>query len=158
MATQIIDFNIELAKKIASGEERGKIKTRDDCDVQILTFDAHLHFGFCIVALYLCKDGCWSAETYKPNGSVSMDNEHHTKDLIIEVPIAQEKESAPFKPFDKVLIRDNDNQYWKADLFSNIRTGNNEFPYCCVGNSWKQCIPYEGNEQLLGKIDKPKED
>lgn len=55
-----------------------------------------------------------------------------------------------FKPFDKVLIRDEDNQTWRACLFSHYRE-DLYFPYVCVGcSAYKQCIPYEGNEYLLG--------
>lgn len=51
------------------------------------------------------------------------------------------------KPFDKVLVRDNKLDYWRANLFSNI---NNDGCYRCVLATWTYCIPYEGNEYLLG--------
>lgn len=50
------------------------------------------------------------------------------------------------KPFDKVLCRFADG-VWVVDLFSHIRE-NGEF--VCIGAIWKHCIPYEGNEHLLG--------
>ena len=56
------------------------------------------------------------------------------------------------KPFDKVLVRDNNEQKWTADLFS-LFDKNLIYPYSCVGHYTNQCIPYEGNEHLLGKID-----
>jgi len=58
------------------------------------------------------------------------------------------------KPFDKVLVRDNDNQCWIANLFSNYANGR----FVCVSCAWDQCIPFEGNENLLGTSDKPKEE
>lgn len=55
-----------------------------------------------------------------------------------------------FKPFDKVLMRDEDNQTWRVCLFSHYRE-NLHCPYVCVNcSAYKQCIPYEGNEYLLG--------
>lgn len=55
-----------------------------------------------------------------------------------------------FKPFDKVLMRNEDNQPWRACLFSHYRE-DLACPYVCVGcSAYKQCIPYEGNEYLLG--------
>ena len=51
------------------------------------------------------------------------------------------------KPFDKVLVRDSKSDYWRANLFSHKNI--NE-PYYCVCASWNYCIPYEGNEHLLG--------
>ena len=60
-----------------------------------------------------------------------------------------------FKPFDKVLIRDEDNQTWRVCLFSHYRK-DLSCPYVCVGcSAYKQCIPYEGNEYLLGTTDSP---
>lgn len=53
------------------------------------------------------------------------------------------------KPFDKVLVRDNNAQKWTADLFS-LFDKSLIYPYSCVGHYTNQCIPYEGNEYLLG--------
>ena len=53
------------------------------------------------------------------------------------------------KPFDKVLVRDNNGQKWTADLFS-FFDKSLIYPYSCVGHYTNQCIPYEGNEDLLG--------
>ena len=51
------------------------------------------------------------------------------------------------KPFDKVLVRDSKASKWRANLFSHK---NIDEPYYCVYASWNYCIPYEGNERLLG--------
>lgn len=64
----------------------------------------------------------------------------------------QSKPKHQFKPFDKVLVRDSDYCEWKCDLFNYI---NDEHQYICVGSHWEQCIPYEGNEHLLGTTNKP---
>lgn len=57
------------------------------------------------------------------------------------------KPKVELKPFDKVLVRDGNTLKWEADLFGfKSDTG----LYHCVGGSWKYCIPYEGNEHLLG--------
>lgn len=52
-----------------------------------------------------------------------------------------------FKPFDKVLVRDSYNDMWRANLFSHIREDGR---YVTTGLVWNFCIPYEGNEHLLG--------
>lgn len=59
------------------------------------------------------------------------------------------KSTCPFKPFDKVLVRDNDEGEWYANYFSHYKE-NNDCPYVCIDNSYIYCIPYEGNEHLLG--------
>lgn len=57
------------------------------------------------------------------------------------------KPKVKFKPFDKVLVRDSRVSKWRANLFSHK---NIDEPYYCVYASWNYCIPYEGNEHLLG--------
>lgn len=56
------------------------------------------------------------------------------------------------KPFDKVLVRDNNTQKWTADLFS-FYDKSLVYPYSCVGHYTNQCVPYEENQQLLGTTD-----
>lgn len=63
------------------------------------------------------------------------------------------KPTCPFKPFDKVLVRDNEGQLWNANYFSYYRENNKEFLYACMDNPYRFCIPYEGNEHLLGTTD-----
>lgn len=64
------------------------------------------------------------------------------------------KPKCPFKPFDKVLVRDNIEQEWSASMFSyyDPSEGKN-FPYMCLTGCYHYCIPYEGNEHLLGTTD-----
>lgn len=57
-----------------------------------------------------------------------------------------------FKPFDKVLMRDSEHEIWEPALFSGK-----------VGDAFKDtslivyryCIPYEGNEHLVGTFGSP---
>lgn len=51
------------------------------------------------------------------------------------------------KPFDKVLVRDSKSDNWRANLFGYI--DKDEY-YHCVYANWAYCIPYTGNESLLG--------
>lgn len=57
------------------------------------------------------------------------------------------KPKVELKPFDKVLVRDSKSDNWRANLFGYI--GKDGY-YCCVYANWIYCIPYEGNESLLG--------
>ena len=55
------------------------------------------------------------------------------------------------KPFDKVLVRDED-CYWTADLFSHIDDSIGKV--CCSVFLWKECIPYnEETKHLVGTTD-----
>lgn len=55
-------------------------------------------------------------------------------------------------PFEsKVLVRDGESQYWRVSFWGClIECG---FMYDTVRGKYRQCIPYEGNEHLLGKTD-----
>lgn len=61
--------------------------------------------------------------------------------------IVELKPKIELKPFDKILIRDFKDQAWQVSLFG-YKDANNY--YCCNGSCWNQCIPYIGNESLLG--------
>ena len=64
---------------------------------------------------------------------------------------AENKEVADLKPkvkpFDRVLVRDSKSDNWRANLFGYI--GKDGY-YHCVYANWAYCIPYTGNESLLG--------
>lgn len=57
------------------------------------------------------------------------------------------KSKVELKPFDKVLVRDFESQAWRVSFFG---YKDRDSYYCCNGCSWNQCIPYIGNESLLG--------
>ena len=58
------------------------------------------------------------------------------------------KKEHQFKPFEKVLVRDSYNDMWRASFFSHIKE--DEGRYVTTGLTWKFCIPYIGNESLVG--------
>jgi hypothetical protein len=75
----------------------------------------------------LAKEGkCWDAD----------------KKQIVDL-----KPKVELKPFDRVLVRDSKSDNWRANLFGNI--GKDGY-YRCVYANWVYCIPYAGNEHLLG--------
>ena len=80
------------------------------------------------------KDKAWDAE----------------KKQIIDL-----KPKCKFKPFDKVLGRNEKDDVWEAELFSHYRE-ESQYPFRCIGFARKYCIPYEGNEYLLGTTNNPK--
>ena len=61
------------------------------------------------------------------------------------------KPKCSFKPFDKVLVRNDPNQKWTIDMFSYYNREDNDYPYICVGNHYCYCIPYtEQTAHLIG--------
>ena len=57
------------------------------------------------------------------------------------------KSKVEINPFDKVLVRNDKEDQWSANIFSyQVRD-----MYHCLGEDyWRYCIPYIGNESLLG--------
>ena len=66
--------------------------------------------------------------------------------------------TCPFKPFDKVLVRNYDTDEWLPGFFYRFDKGWN-YPYHIMNlhhltdYAYLYCIPYEGNEHLLGTTD-----
>lgn len=58
-----------------------------------------------------------------------------------------------FKPFDKVLVRYKDTDTWEADIYLDYHKEAEYYCYKCTRMNYHYCIPYEGNEYLLGTTD-----
>lgn len=59
------------------------------------------------------------------------------------------KKEYEFKPFDRVLVRDRKGDLWANSFFGNY-SKSPEYRYKCMGSVYRECIPFEGNEELLG--------
>lgn len=55
-------------------------------------------------------------------------------------------ENYQFKPFEQVLVREDDNSLWKCQIYSHILIKSDKSYYMCMGHFYEQCIPYKGNE------------
>lgn len=53
----------------------------------------------------------------------------------------------PFKPYDRVLVRNNNSETWLPDIFLHLAPTTQDH-YCCTIGPYLYCIPYEGNEDL----------
>lgn len=70
------------------------------------------------------------------------------------------KVNVTLHPFDKVLVRDADNDDWKPDILSYIEDNpNKDYPFVAINECWVYCIPYnENTARLLGTSDAPDEE
>lgn len=57
-----------------------------------------------------------------------------------------------FKPFDKVLVRDRNDDKWQCAWFSDYDK-KLPYPFITTGADYRQCVPFEGNKHLLGTCD-----
>lgn len=67
-----------------------------------------------------------------------------------------DKKAPDLKPYDRVLVR-NRKQSWKIDLFSHYEQFGS-FHYRTLGGNYEYCIPFDGNEHLVGKEVKDEEE
>lgn len=147
MKTKTIDFDIDLAKKIQAGEAQGRIVTRGGFPARVICWDRK-EDDYPIVALFDCNEyEC--VEAYSTNGSKYIDKKS-CDDLSLEVP----NDTPQFKPYDKVLARRIKSDEWSCTFYSHFEGEHHN----CMGILFKYCIPYEGNEHLVGTTDEPKED
>lgn len=65
-------------------------------------------------------------------------------------------EGQEFKAYDRVLVRDKDDERWQAAFYDQYLADEEKYPHHVIsGACFTQCIPYEGNEHLLGTTDRP---
>lgn len=161
METKQIPFDLETIKKIQAGEIKGTILTRDGRPARFLgeIKDPVYPLVFAIETKHSKEkdEAIERLDTYTLTGNYCNVLDERDNDIIVEIENKQRKPESQFKPFDKVLIRDSYDEEWMAGIFSHMTDLPQSF--ACVGNLFVyQCIPYEGNEHLVGTTDKPKED
>ena len=62
------------------------------------------------------------------------------------------------QPFDKVLTRYSKSGNWLVQLFSHTIEGELNYPYLCINNSYKYCIPYnDDTKHLVGTTEEAPE-
>lgn len=92
------------------------------------------------------------SDTHLSNTINMLERKYDAEEHLYEIdPLKEVVDLKPkvdvLKPFDRVLIRDINAERWKASFFSYKE----ESHYVSIeGRCWRQCIPYEGNEHLLG--------
>lgn len=101
--------------------------------------------------LYVDENGVLTSGT-----SMTEFKEHRYKEVdCLDVLSWEVRPQSQLRPFQKVLVRDFVNEKWKANFYSYAIEFEVKYKYRCVTGSWYQCIPYEGNEHLLGTTDSP---
>lgn len=92
-------------------------------------------------------------------GQVAYNKEPKAKEYLKRFFGIEEKPKYEFKPFDKVLVKNDESDRWCISFFSReIVDGSDgsscEYE-CSNGTLWNCCIPFEGNEYLLGTAENP---
>ena len=64
------------------------------------------------------------------------------------------KKKPQFKPFEKVLVRDSELDEWRCTFYSHFNS-KGIYHHITVGSVYAMCIPFEGNEHLVGTTQNP---
>lgn len=127
---------------IATGEIHKDISPMYICGINTL---GNFQIGF--------NEGGWTSDFYIP---ASKKVKKKLFDKIKEAgykwnadTLELEKIEPKFKPFDKVLVKNQTNEKWSINLFSYYNKEDKIFPYVCLDGKYHYCVPYEGNEELI---------
>lgn len=66
----------------------------------------------------------------------------------------KKKKKPQFKPFEKVLTRDSESEKWGCTFYSHIEPSG-IYNYVTTSGMYAMCIPFEGNEHLVGTTKNP---
>ena len=149
-------FNME---KYLANPSR-KVVTRNGRNARIVCTDRNIN-NFPIVALIqLYNDSDEEVLTYTKDGEYEVDKSTRY-DLFFAPEKDKERvtverfEPNTLKPYDKVLLRDCNSGNWVCGLFSHIGD-KDTYPYYCVGNYYRWCIPYnDDTKHLIGTSELP---
>ena len=64
------------------------------------------------------------------------------------------KKKSQFKPFEKVLVRDNESLKWRCAFYSYFEPYST-YPHITSNGDYAMCISFEGNEHLVGTTNNP---
>jgi hypothetical protein len=114
-----------------------------------LGYDTSRHLFITKSVLYFTLDGEIRATTCKCTPAIIKTHPDY-KELELPKP---HYNVANFKPFDKVLVRDSDGEKWRCNWFSHYSGEGGVYRFVTTKCGYAQCIPFEGNEHLLGTTD-----
>ena len=120
-----------------------KIKKKDSSDYRLRTIES-INNNYYIIKTPDWFDNCYITDKLP----FDYQNEYELANI-------DKFDIKTLKPFEsKVLVRYNNTEKWKSNFWGFYDIDNEmNYPYECCGNSFAQCIPYEGNEHLLGTTD-----
>ena len=100
---------------------------------------------------YFTKDG----RVYKEcDGECTLFPSREQRDWSKFKPKKPKFDPKTLQPFDKVLVRDGNLGNWKNLFFSYIIERETCYPYFCLNNQYKYCIPYnDDTKHLVGTND-----
>jgi hypothetical protein len=136
--------------KQGDGANADKIKAA----FEKLGYDTSRHLFNAKSVLYFTLDGGIRATTCNCTPAIIKTHPDY-KELELPKP---HYDIANYKPFDKVLVRCSNDEEWMIEFYCKYDTlvhtsPHRDYPFMGIGDSYSQCVPFEGNEHLLGTTD-----
>lgn len=131
--------------------EQGNCEVVDEVGNKVRIFATDFKFNDeqLIIGAVTLNDNFEADILWHRDGTEVERNDKHNLCLLVDAPYQ-------FKPFDKVLVRNSDQYEWQCEFFRRYNE-DYELPYECLNNrGFRQCISYEGNEELVDTTDAPK--
>lgn len=135
-------------------EERNKLKSfLENRGIDTHFYSMYMDFG----GLYVLKNNEIISE-YSARERGGKSAIAAIKNTYPEMEVTEEEEEEyKFTPFEKVLARDDNSELWCCDFFSHLADASTlGCKFMCTGSLYYHCIPYKGNEHLLGTNNNPK--
>lgn len=123
--------------------------TKFNTTIDFYEFDASFDEEVvCDTALYV-KVSDKGRAMFIANAEKYYRGKYNSDTLRVEQPV---KFECPFKPFDKVLVRDNIDEKWLLSIFGCYEDEvDKDYPYVCLNGRYCYCIPYtEQTAHLIG--------
>jgi hypothetical protein len=129
--------------------EQGNCEVVDEVGNKVRIFATDFKFNDeqLIIGAVTLNDNFEADILWHRDGTEVERNDKHSLCLLVD--------EYPFKPFDRVLARYDDEDKWQCDFFIQYDK-DSECPYQCFNRNFCQCIPYVDNEELFDTTDAPK--
>lgn len=149
-----IPFDLELAKKIANKEVKGRIVTEDNLTARIVCFDMKFGVDKILAVLVDCGGDYEIGVRCNLDGTCRDDRKEDKFNLHIEVPTYY-RDYSNFVPqkWQPCLVRDGEEDEWWVQVCAGKDIGGEFLFYVYDGDieTWQYCLPLSKiTEQLLG--------
>lgn len=148
-----VPFNLEMAKKIAKKEAKGRIVNVDGNKARIICWNKDCgNSNYPIIAL-VDMNGGEQIFTFTKEGKECIGFNSY-KDLCLEVPTYY-RDYSNFEPckWQPCLVRENEDEIWLLQVSKGKRCGDGVLFYCPDGspNVWRHCLPLsKATQRLIG--------
>lgn len=90
----------------------------------------------------------WAGDILKTNDDKFFQQKDGYREVPLEFVLGVELPECDFKPFDKVLVRNGEDDLWRPAFFSRVVYGDKPYSTIVMGK-YAMCIAWDGNEDLV---------